>query len=74
MLMEAICEMENIERTCFRITQALTPTFGGRGQGNEVLRPVNGRWIELLEVLIHSQGADLAPRMCNSLTVKQWFQ
>jgi hypothetical protein len=74
MLMEAVCEMENIERACFRITRALAPASSGRGQRHEVLRPVNGRWIELLEAIIHSQGADLAQRMCNSLTVKQWFQ
>jgi hypothetical protein len=67
-LIEAVCEMENIERACFRITRALTP------KSNNAARTVNGCWTDLLEALIHSQGADLALRMCSSLSVKQWFQ
>jgi hypothetical protein len=68
-LIEAVCEMENVLRACFRITRALTPESIG-----DAACTVNGHWIDLLEALIHSQGADLAQRMCSSLTVKQWFQ
>jgi hypothetical protein len=68
-LIESVYEMENTERACFRITRAIT-----QASDDKAARPVNGCWIDLLEALIHSQGADLAERMCSSLTVKQWFQ